>query len=177
MNKLIYIQNLKDIIKIKYNNELNEICSKFLKNAHNLYEDEITKNFNEFKIEICKALDKSIDIKRNDISYNNEWALKSNNYTEHTPTEEILENRKNMINKIYLIYDKYIILDDSILSPDDWAYPPQYCYEDQLKSNLDGFESEYNYIKIKTIQKIKDIINKEYKNISIEDDLYMDHFY
>lgn len=183
MNKLIFIQNIKDIIKIGYSDEINDLCNKYLKNVNILYEDDIIKNFNKLKFEICNLLDKSLDKEyskkeiNNKISYDEEWALKNNNYCDIIPTKEQLQERKDMIKYIYNIYYDYVKINYTILHPDEWCYPPQYCYEEQLRNNLEEYEEEFKHDKKELISKIKSIVNKEYKNTSIEDDLYMDHFY
>ena len=182
MDRLNYIQNINNIIKINYSDDICKLCKKYLKNLHKLHDDEIITDFSKFKKDICSLLDKSIEENYNlkdlkNIDYDEIWALEKNNYISEEISKEILDERKDMINRIYLIYNKYSILDNYILNPDEWSNPPQYCYYEQLKVNLKEYEDEYLYAKKQSIQKIKNIINKEYKYTSIEDDLYMDHFY
>ena len=173
MDRSNYIQNINNIIEINYSDNICKLCKKYLKNVDQLHNDEINADFSKLKKDIYSLLDKSFEENYNlkdlkNIDYDERWASEKNNYIAEEITKEILDERKDMINRIYLIYNKYSILDNYILSPDEWSYPPQYCYYEQLKGNLEEYEDEYLYTKKQSLQKIKNIINKEYKYTSIQ---------
>ena len=67
-----------------------------------------------------------------------------NNYTgaKKVPTRRILDARKKLIDKIYLLHDQLVALDSSlakdmftgeVLNPTEWRDPPQYMDRDELK--------------------------------------------
>ena len=162
---------LQHIIKQNYSNQISEFCANYLKNYQ-----ERDKDFNKFKIDFLNLLD-NIGSTSINIDYDENWALQDGNYSTEKPTKNDLDQRKKFIDQIYHIYHLYEKIDDTILSPDEWSYPPQYCYEEQLKSNLEGYSEDYMIDKKKIISKLLSLIDNNIIKSSIEDDLYMDNYY
>ena len=160
---------LQQIIKLNYSDQINKFCTNYLKNHAN-------KDFNKFKINFLNLLDNSSS-KSINIDYDENWALKEGNYFTENPTEYGLEKRKKYIDEIYIIYYLYNIIDGKILCPEKWSNPPQYCYEEQLKNNLEEYSEDYMMDKKKIRSRLLSLINNNIIKSSIDDDLYMDNYY
>jgi len=99
---------------------------------------------------------RTIHKSKNPIPYDEDWAEGfvthvglgggggRNNYTgaKKVPTRRILDARKKLIDKIYLLHDQLVALDSSlvkdmitgkVLNPIEWRDPPQYMDRDELK--------------------------------------------
>ena len=105
---------------------------------------------------VKRSRKKVIRKSKNPIPYDEDWAKGfvthigpgggggRNNYTgaKKVPTRRILDARKKLIDKIYLLHDQLVALDSSlakdmftgeVLNPTEWRDPPQYMDRDELK--------------------------------------------
>ena len=105
---------------------------------------------------VKRSRKKVIRKSKNPIPYDEDWAKGfvthigpgggggRNNYTgaKKVPTRRILDARKKLIDKIYLLHDQLVALDSSlakdmftgeVLNPTEWRNPPQYMDRDDLK--------------------------------------------
>ena len=99
---------------------------------------------------------RTIHKSKNPVPYDEDWAKGfvthigpgggggRNNYTgaKKVPTRRILDARKKLIDKIYLLHDQLVALDSSLVknmftgvvsNPTEWRDPPQYMDRDVLK--------------------------------------------
>ncbi len=133
---------------------------------------------------VKRSRKKVIRKSKNPIPYDEDWAKGfvthigpgggggRNNYTgaKKVPTRRILDARKKLIDKIYLLHDQLVALDSSlakdmftgeILNPTEWRDPPQYMDRDDLK----------HYVKIMTadVKSEKQKLKKSHKfSVEIE---------
>ena len=113
---------------------------------------------------------RTIHKSKNPIPYDEDWAKGfvthigpgggggRNNYTgaKKVPTRRILDARKKLIDKIYLLHDHLVALDSSlvkdmftgeVLNPFDWRDPPQYMDRDELKQYVKTMKIDLKYEK------------------------------
>ena len=127
---------------------------------------------------VKRSRKKVIRKSKNPIPYDEDWAKGfvthigpgggggRNNYTgaKKVPTRRILDARKKLIDKIYLLHDQLVALDSSlakdmftgeVLNPTEWRDPPQYMDRDELK----------HYVKIMTadVKSEKQKLKKSHK--------------
>ena len=111
---------------------------------------------------------RTIHKSKNPIPYDEDWAKGfvthigpgggggRNNYTgaKKVPTRRILDARKKLIDKIYLLHDHLVALDSSlvkdmftgeVLNPFDWRDPPQYMDRDKLKQYVKTMKIDLKY--------------------------------
>ena len=115
---------------------------------------------------------RTIHKSKNPIQYEEDWAKGfvthvgpgggggRNNYTgaKKVPTRRILDARKKLIDKVYLLHDQLVALDSSltkdmftgeVLNPTEWGDPPQYMDRDKLKQYVKIMKIDVKYEKQK----------------------------
>ena len=108
---------------------------------------------------------RTIHKSKNPIPYDEDWAEGfvthvgpgggggRNNYTgaKKVPTRRILDARKKLIDKIYLLHDQLVALDSSLVknmftgvvsNPTEWRDPPQYMDRDVLKYYVEMMKAD-----------------------------------
>jgi len=108
---------------------------------------------------------RTIHKSKNPVPYDEDWAKGfvthigpgggggRNNYTgaKKVPTRRILDARKKLIDKIYLLHDQLVALDSSLVknmftgvvsNPTEWRDPPQYMDRDVLKYYVEMMKAD-----------------------------------
>ena len=102
--------------------------------------------------------------------YEEDWAIKTGNYSTRKVNDKILKVRRKRIDDIYEVYKKIKKVDSNtkVAKPKDWAYPPEFAYNTQLLDYLRGMKRDLRTItrEAKNKKKVKITLKKKKKKVT-----------